>query len=310
MEKRIQNMNVKELKALAKERGIKRYYRLRKAEVIESLDTETPPTDAPTTIMDEPATEIMNEPATIMDAPATIMDAPVPEIMDEPVPEIKKPVLSPTKMENISRVSSLVGLAKKQADLVKKAINKFADWIINYIPEPIRRTVNTRVEKLKKEIKEILENKKKLPQPEVNMTGESSTPQEVVTNKTEIKLVENGGRVKVYKTTGNLNFDLTDIIMEKITPIIETRTKVIHAFSCVIYRGQGEIIEYSKTFKAPSGTFSSLADIKEYIHHANRSAWISKTPRRGQKLIYPPPQLITQKEFMKAEFVLLQSAQK
>ena len=248
MENRIQDMNVKELKALAKERGIKRYYWLRKAELIESLGTETPPTDAP----------------------ATIMGAPATEIMDEPVPEIKKPVLSPTKMENISRVSSLVGLAKKQADLVKKAINKFAEWLINYIPEPIRRTVNTRVEKLKKEIKEILENKKKLPQQEVNTTGESSATQEVVTNKTEIKLVENGGRVKVYKTTGNLNFDLTDIIMEKITPIIETRTKVIHAFSCVIYRGQGEIIEYSKTFKAPSGTFSSLDDITEYIHQCEQ----------------------------------------
>ena len=195
MEKEIRDMNVKELKALAKERGIKRYYRLRKAELIESLDTETPPTDAPATIMDEPAT-IMEEPATIMEEPAT-------EIMDEPVPEIKKPVLSPTKMENISRVSSLVGLAKKQADLVNKAIKKFADWLINYIPEPIRRTVNTRVEKLKKEIKEILENKKKLSQQEVNKTGESSAAQEVVTNKTEIKLVENGGRVKVYKTTGN-----------------------------------------------------------------------------------------------------------
>ena len=234
-------MNVKELKALAKERGIKRYYRLRKAELIESLGIQTPPTDAPAT-----------------------------EIMDEPVPEINKSVLSPTKMKNISRVSSLVGLAKKQADLVNKAIKKFADWLINYIPEPIRRTVNTRVEKLKKEIKEILENKKKLPQQEVNTTGESSTPQEVITNKTEIKLVENGGRVKVFKTTGNLNFDLTDIIMEKITPIIETRTKVIHAFSCVIYRGQGEIIEYSKTFKAPSGTFSSLDDIKEYIHQCEQ----------------------------------------
>ena len=257
MEKEIRDMNVKELKALAKERGIKRYYWLRKAELIESLETETPPTDAPVPeIMDEPETEIMDEPET--------------EIMDEPVPEIKKPVLSPTKMENISRVSSLVGLAKKQADLVNKAIKKFADWLINYIPEPIRRTVNTRVEKLKKEIKEILENKKKLSQQEVNKTGESSAAQEVVTNKTEIKLAENGGRVKVYKTTGNLNFDLTDIIMEKITPIIETRTKVIHAFSCVIYRGQGEIIEYSKTFKAPPGTFSSLADIKEYIRQCEQ----------------------------------------
>ena len=84
MEKSYQNMNVKELKALAKERGIKRYYRLRKAELIESLGIQTPPTDAPAT-----------------------------EIMDEPVPEINKSVLSPTKMKNISRVSSLVGLAKK-----------------------------------------------------------------------------------------------------------------------------------------------------------------------------------------------------
>ena len=305
MEKEIRNMNVKELKALAKERGIKRYYWLRKAQLIESLETETPPTEAPeneimeapeteimeapeteimeapeteimeapeTEIMEAPETEIMEAPETeIMEAPETeIMDEPVPEIMDEPVPEIKKPVLSPTKMENISTVSSLVGLAKKQADLVQKAINKFADWIINYIPEPIRRTVNTRVEKLKKQIKEILENKKKLSRQEVNTTGESSTAQEVFTNKTEIKLVENGGRVKVYKTTGNLNFDLTDKIMEKITPIIETRTKVIHAFSCVIYRGQGEIIEYSKTFKAPPGTFSSLDDIKEYIRQCEQ----------------------------------------
>ena len=289
MEKEIRDINVKELKALAKERGIKRYYWLRKAQLIESLETETPPTEAPeneimeapeTEIMEAPETEIMEAPETeIMEAPETeimdepvpeIMDEPVPEIMDEPVPEIKKPVLSLTKMENISRVSSLVGLAKKQADLVQKAINKFADWLINYIPEPIRRTVNTRVEKLKKEIKEILENKKKLSRQEVNTTGESSTAQEVFTNKTEIKLVENGGRVKVYKTTGNLNFDLTDKIMEKITPIIETRTKVIHAFSCVIYRGQGEIIEYSKTFKAPPGTFSSLDDIKEYIRQCEQ----------------------------------------
>ena len=117
--------------------------------------------------------------------------------------------------------------------------------------------MNTVTGNLMTKINEIFENKKKLPsnaveesspQQEVvtnkteikstpNGTGESSTPQEVVTNKTEIKLVENGGRVKVYKTTGNLNFDLTDKIMGKITPIIEMRTKVIHAFSCVIYRG-------------------------------------------------------------------------
>ena len=191
-------------------------------------------------------------------------------------------------MENI--ISSLARFTKKQVDSAKKAISKYAGQVINLVPEPIRRTVNTFTGNLITKINGIFENKKKLPpnaveesspQQEVvtnkteikstpNETGESSTAKEVFTNKTEIKLDENGGRVKVYKTTGNLNFDLTDIIMEKITPIIETRTKVIHAFSCVIYRGQGEIIEYSKTFKAPPGTFSSLDDIKEYIRQCEQ----------------------------------------
>ena len=191
-------------------------------------------------------------------------------------------------MENI--ISSLARFTKKQVDSAKKAISKYAGQVINLVPEPIRRTVNTFTGNLITKINGIFENKKKLPpnaveesspQQEVvtnkteikstlNETGESSTAQEVFTNKTEIKLDENGGRVKVYKTTGNLNFDLTDIIMEKITPIIETRTKVIHAFSCVIYRGQGEIIEYSKTFKSPPGTFSSLDDIKEYIRQCEQ----------------------------------------
>ena len=191
-------------------------------------------------------------------------------------------------MENI--ISSLARFTKKQVDSVKKAITQYAGQVINLVPEPIRRTVNTFTGNLITKINGIFENKKKLPsnaveesspQQEVvtnkteikstpNETGESSTAQEVFTNKTEIKLDENGGRVKVYKTTGNLNFDLTDKIMEKITPIIETRTKVIHAFSCVIYRGQGEIIEYSKTFKSPPGTFSSLDDIKEYIRQCEQ----------------------------------------
>ena len=187
-------------------------------------------------------------------------------------------------------MEKVISYFKKQVDSVKKAISKYAGQVINLVPEPIQRTVNTVTGNLMTKINGIFENKKKLPPSAVeesspqqelvtnkteikstpNETGESSTTQEVVTNKTEIKLVENGGRVKVYKTTGNLNFDLTDKIMEKMTPIIETRTKVIHAFSCVIYRGQGETIEYSKTFKAPPGTFSSLDDIKECIRQCEQ----------------------------------------
>ena len=65
------------------------------------------------------------------------------------------------KMEN--SISSLVGLVKKKMDSAKKAINKFAGQVINLVPEPIQRTVNTGFENLKKKIKEIIENKKKLP---------------------------------------------------------------------------------------------------------------------------------------------------
>ena len=145
-----------------------------------------------------------------------------------------------------NNTSSWAWLTKKQVDSAKKAISKFVGRVINLVPEPKRRTVNTFTENLMTKINEIFGNIKKLPPNAVeessapqevitnkkeiksapNETGESSNPQEVVTNKTEIKLLENGGRVKVFKTTGNLNFDLTDIIMEKITPIIEMRTKV------------------------------------------------------------------------------------
>ena len=54
------------------------------------------------------------------------------------------------KMEN--SISSLVGLFKKQVDSAKKAISKFAGQVINLVPEPIRRTVNTVTENFQKKI--------------------------------------------------------------------------------------------------------------------------------------------------------------
>ena len=56
------------------------------------------------------------------------------------------------KIEN--SISSLVRLTKKQVDSAKKAISKFAGWVINLVPEPIRRTVNTGAENLKKKIRD------------------------------------------------------------------------------------------------------------------------------------------------------------
>ena len=45
------------------------------------------------------------------------------------------------------------------------------------------------------------------------------------------------------------------------------RTRLLHAFSCIIYRGEGKIVEYSKTFKSnKQATFANFAGIEEYIH--------------------------------------------
>ena len=119
----MENLKVKDLKALAKEKGIKGYYRLRKAELIEVL---TPVGD------------------------------PTPQnIIDQPIPEIDIPILEPSKPANTSKVSQLKNLASNAAKPVKREINKFADWIISKVPEPIKKTVNERVDSLKERVNRI-----------------------------------------------------------------------------------------------------------------------------------------------------------
>ena len=64
---------------------------------------------------------------------------------------------------------------------------------------------------------------------------------------TKTTLVYQGKRVKEFRVTGNLNRCNTRMIMDNITPHIEMRVKVTYSFKSVIYRGNGEIKDYSKT---------------------------------------------------------------
>ena len=117
----MENIKVKDLKALAKERGIKGYYKMRKAELIQAL---TPVSD-----------------------PSQPLN-----IIDQPIPEINIPILKPSKPIIPSKVSQLKNLASKAAKPVNREINKFADWIISQVPEPIKKTVNNRVDSLKEKV--------------------------------------------------------------------------------------------------------------------------------------------------------------
>ena len=68
-----------------------------------------------------------------------------------------------------------------------------------------------------------------------------------------------------FRVTGNLNRSNTKMIMANITPHIEMRVKVIYSFKSVIYRGNGEIKDYSKTLDSAPDMFTSLKEIQEYI---------------------------------------------
>ena len=74
-------------------------------------------------------------------------------IMDESVPDIGVETLCPTPFRR--RVQSLKDTARKVVNKVKKKLNDFNDWIIDYVPPAIRVNPSSAIEKLKNYIKEL-----------------------------------------------------------------------------------------------------------------------------------------------------------
>ena len=94
--------------------------------------------------------------------------------MDESVPEIKVPILKPTQFTAKDKVASLKSLADKVAKPIIKNINKFADWLYSYVPEPVRNITNEKVNKLKNKVKRIfkrLETEFKIEEKEMALKG-------------------------------------------------------------------------------------------------------------------------------------------
>ena len=142
--------NVRALKITARDLGLKGYSKLSKSELIELL---------------KPYEEQIKRLPPII----TLAEDKKPKrvnIMDEPVPEIKVPILKPMQFTAKDKVASL-----KAAKPIIKNINKFADWLYSYVPEPVRNITNEKVNKLKNKIFKRLETEFKIEEKEMALKG-------------------------------------------------------------------------------------------------------------------------------------------
>ena len=111
---RIQNQTVKDLRALAKQRGLTGYSRLRKAELIQLL---------------LPAIRGELIPGL---SPPTIEGTPVN--IDEPIPNIETVPLIPQTVRR--GVKTLKDMASKAKQKVQQKISDFANWLMDHVPTP------------------------------------------------------------------------------------------------------------------------------------------------------------------------------
>ena len=104
----LENQTVKALRALAKERGLKRYSHLRISELVAMLQ------------------------------PRNITEVQPRNIMDEPVPNIGVAPLIPHSITHGVRnaVSYLRDMTGRVASKVKRGFSDFANWMMNYTPVP------------------------------------------------------------------------------------------------------------------------------------------------------------------------------
>ena len=134
-------------------------------------------------------------------------------ILDEPIEEIKVPVMKPTRYTP----------KRKLATLIKKNFGRLADEMMTLVPKPIRRRVNRRVKKLKKEIEKIY-----------------SKYNELTLYKREAPIK---GFLKTHRIDGRKGFDqttFTQYIRPKVIKFLSERKELFQVkfiFTCKFRKG-------------------------------------------------------------------------
>ncbi|EDO31141.1 predicted protein [Nematostella vectensis] len=156
-----------------------------------------------------------------------------------------------------SKLPETVIYDRRAVDSIKRELNEFADWIQSYVPEPVKKTVDKRVKRLKEKIKRISEG-----------TEGRFTPKE---QRTALK-----GYLKTHGIAGQEGYDPKTFIANikpKVLELIDQQKKPIKVkfiFTCRFIKedpATGQIDEelgYFHTEKpetvTESADFSSLFD--------------------------------------------------
>ena len=93
-----------------------------------------------------------------------------------------------------------------------------------------------------------------------------------------INLIENQTRIRTNEVTSSVSHDISNLILGTICPAIDMLMRVVYSFSCTIYWGQNQIIEYHKTL-SPNGAFMSLNQIEEYVQQCE--LWLLNLDDKG-----------------------------
>ena len=103
-------MRVTELKSLARDRGLRNYSRMRKAELVALLQNSPPPSQSRASAAPTPPTQTW-----------------------EPIDDRRPRKPSPQEMDIFERQEM-----SKSRPQVKGKLNKWYDWVINHVPKPIK----------------------------------------------------------------------------------------------------------------------------------------------------------------------------
>ena len=111
-------MRVPELKSLARDRGLRHYYRLRKAELVALLQNNPPPGQSR---------------ASAAPTPHTRPPPPLQMSTWEPIDDRRPRKPSPQEMDIFEQRE-----ISKSRPQVNTKLNKWYDWLINHVPKPIK----------------------------------------------------------------------------------------------------------------------------------------------------------------------------